>query len=512
MSTLTPDEQARFRATLADALQKAATGRRPRIAFVRYVEAALRGNASDGVARSFPEYSWKQLDCQAESTWSWLDNLPKVASNGPAEALLLSAFPLTADGELPRAAVTRLEALHWKLRRRESPTVLVVTPTEVDAIMRRLPQLWSERSAYTSWPERSVPLPDEVPGEEPAFLQSKEGEQAAPRPSAAEGLRPEDVAPGEELLLAAATLFQSGHLEHAGARAVQALGSFEAAHDAQGTGESRHLLGMIAEKRDDVDSSIAWYEKARQSYLQAQGTDLQLAILDERLGQLHYGLQRFEMALTMFRRALERDELRADEARISADYRHMALVLERLEQLPQANEFAQRALEIERKKDNPAGLARCYLQLGRISHRLGQITEANSHLELARKICEELGDNRGLSAVYHELGNADLKQELYPEAVGWYSKAIAVDKKRNDSRSLVRSYAQVGHALAEAGDVRKALRYLLRSHHHVGLLGPTLSKAVLERIHSLRADLDPREYRDIVEEVDSGEHQKAAAR
>jgi len=502
------EERLRFLQNLRDSLQKAERAGRPALVFVRVVENGLQGNAAAAVEESFTRIAWSRLDLRQAEAWA---RLRAAATDQPRAGQplgwLLHGFPVAANGAVERGAIQELQRLAPYFVRKGSVAVFVVLPLEAQSLMDSAPELWTARAGYLAWPERSQPLSGKNPygadaeaeaeiAERVRSARETLGERAPRGEPSLEGAAPHD------LLLAAATLFQSGFPDHAGGHAVQALTHFEARHDHRGAGEAQHVLAMIAEKRGDASSALGWYEKAIESYRRAGGTELEQSIVLERVGNLHYGRGQHELALTHLRRALELDEKRGDQARMAAGFRHIALILERLDQVSMADGFLRRSLEIEHKQENKAGLARCFIHLGRVGYRLGRFVEANDHLMQALKICEDLDDRSGLSAVLHELGNADLEQTLHPEAIKWYRKALEVDEARGDRRALARIHAQLGHAYAEAGRPADALLHLLIAHDSAGVLGGAVAKQVLARIATLRESLDKDAYQRVVDGVD----------
>ena len=502
MSEPRSEDRIRFLQNLRDGLLGAERSNKPALMFVRCVERNLQENAAVAIEEAFTRIAWTRLDLRQDASWVQIQQASqRRQAPKTAQGLLLHSFPVRDDGEVDRRAVQELRRLAPFFLRKGTISLFVIVAGEAQAVMEDAEELWTSRAGYYAWPQRSQPLTGRNPyGEEESEVDPSTAPPPTRRPGrpAAAGL---EGASGANLLLAAATLYQNGYIDHAGGHAVQALTGFEAMHDHRGAGEAQHLLAMIAEKRHDVSSGLAWYEKALESYRRVKGTELEQAIVLERMGHLHYGRGQFELALTQLRRALELDEARADERRMAGGFRHLALVLERVDQLPLADTFLRKSLEIEQRMENRAGLARCYVHLGRVGYRLGRFMEANDHLTQALGICEDLDDRSGMSAVLHELGNADLEQGLQPEAIKWYKKALKVDEERGDRRALARVNAQLGHAFAEAGRAEDALRHLLTAHQAAHFLGVSVAKQVIARIHQLRDKLDKDLYQVVVEEV-----------
>jgi tetratricopeptide (TPR) repeat protein len=513
MSEPRPDERARFLQNMRDALQKAERSSKPALVFVRVVEGGLQVSAAGAIEDAFKRIAWTRLDLATAESWARLRAAAgEQRRGGLATGWLMHRLPAAPDGAVERGAIQELQRLAPYFLRKGTVAVFVLVPTEAQSLMDRAPELWTARAGYLSWPQRSQPLSGRNPygvdeaEEEEIEARIRTGREARARgdESALEGAAPND------LLVAAATLFQSGFLDHAGGHAVQALTHFEVRHDHRGAGEAQHVLAMIAEKRGDASSALGWYEKALESYRRVHETDLEQSIVQQRMGNMQYARGQYELALTHLRRALELDEKRDDKPRMAAGFRHIALILERLDQVAMADTFLRRSLELEQRQENRAGLARCYVHLGRVGYRLGRFVEANDHLMQSLKICEDLDDRSGLSAVLHELGNADLEQGLQPEAIKWYRKAIEVDEARGDRRALARIHAQLGHAYAEAGRPTDALHHLLVAHSAAGVLGVTVAKQVLSRIGQLRETLDKDAYQKVVDGVELAIEDQAA--
>lgn len=508
MSEPRSEERIRFLKSLKESLQNAERSSRPALMFVRCVEYGLQGNAATAIEEAFTRLEWVRLDLSQSDSWTRLRAAGAEQRRAPrVRGWLLHSLPVAPDGAVDRGAVRELQRLTPYFLRKGTVSVFVIVPPEAQAVMDGAAELWTARAGYLAWPQRSQPLSGRNPYGEP---EAEDDEEIAARFRAARESSREPSLEGaapQDLLLAAATLFQNGYLDHAGGHAIQALSHFEARHDHRGAGEAHHVLAMIAEKRNDMTSALGWFEKALESYRRVNDTELEQSIVLERMGLMHYSRGQFELALSHLRRALELDEKRGDEPRKAAAFRHIALVLERLDQVSMADSFLRKSMEIEQKLENKAGLARCSIHLGRVGYRLGRFVEANEHLMKALAICEELDDRSGLSAVLHELGNADLEQGLHPEAIKWYRQALAVDEQRGDRRALARIEAQLGHAFAEAGAAEDALHHLLTAHHAANLLGPQVAKQVLARIGQLRESVDKDTYQSVVDNVAKAEEE-----
>ena len=511
MSEIGGEDRRRFLEKLRDALRKAEANKRPAVVFVRCVEPGLQENAAAAIEGAFGKVAWTRLNLAERSGWDRLHAAAQRPAD-PKQGFVVHRLPLAANGEVERQAVRELERLARWFTGPQSIAVFIVTPAEAEALMDHARTLWTVRSGFFAWPERSRPLPtdglygEKAEGARPPPRQPPRFDRGDDDPVA----RRMEAASGDELLTAAATLYEGGQLDHAGGRAVRAAAAFAAMNDHRGIGEAHHMLGMVAERRGDSASAEGWYDKALESYHRVDGVELEEAMVEERMGLLLFARGDYESAVTLFRRALEKDEARADDQRMAADYRHLALVLDRAEKFQVAESVLQRSLTLEERLNNRAGIARCCIHLGRVGYRIGRSVEAFDHLRRARAICEETGDKAGLSTVFHELGNADLGQGFYPEATVWYEKALRLDRERGDRQALARTSAQIGHVLAESGRTEDALRHLLRSHHLSAFLGHSLARAVLNKIRELRNQLGKPAYQTLLDDVKAEEWMKVA--
>jgi len=182
-----------------------------------------------------------------------------------------------------------------------------------------------------------------------------------------------------------------------------------------------HQLGMVAQRRGDLDQAEDWYKKS-----------------------------------------LEIEEALGNRPGMANSYGQLGILAQRRGDLDQAEDWYKKSLEIEEALGNRPGMANSYGQLGILAQRRGDLDQAEDWYKKSLKISEALGNRTGLAKTYHQLGIvAELRGDL-DQAEAWYKKSLEIKEALGNRPGMATTYGQLGLLAEQREDVAGAFAWTIR--------------------------------------------------
>ncbi len=205
----------------------------------------------------------------------------------------------------------------------------------VMSIAKQAPVTWKNKRDYLAWHQ----------------------EKTGPDTSEGPKVTSSSVETGYYLVNVAKETLQTGDPENARQLLLRATDIFKAQSDLAGLAGAFHLLAEASVARGDTRGALAWVSQAI-DYWKLAENDSGYSASVSFMGYLHYQLNQLEMALKSFVSAVEIDEEAEDWDKLSANYRKMAMVYEKLEDFSRAKGLLTKSLELEEEcARNPASPA-----------------------------------------------------------------------------------------------------------------------------------------------------------
>jgi CHAT domain-containing protein/Tfp pilus assembly protein PilF len=172
---------------------------------------------------------------------------------------------------------------------------------------------------------------------------------------------------------------------------------------------------------------LGQYEKAM-SWARLAGDRLRLARLDTNIGNILYRQDRFEEALSLYRRAHQEFRNIGDSQDVGITLRNIAVCYISLNEFSLALELYDEARHYCREHNMPLLVAECDYNIAYLYYLRGQYTPAIRLYEVAREHCERVGDqyhkalcDLDLSEMYVELNLIDSATDLAIRAHSTFS-------------------------------------------------------------------------------------------
>ncbi len=268
--------------------------------------------------------------------------------------------------------------------------------------------------------------------------------------------------------------------------------------------------GAFAQSREESNARC-WdlYEKAQyqqglelvQGSLEANPTeDLVAAESHHVMGELLFGLARYDDAIKAYTRALEirRAKLPGDDPLIAQTLVDLGLPHKKLGDFKKARQFYDEALALAEKNfPKHATTARIHNNLGALLDMEGFVRSAEKHYQKALDLKRELGEGPvSLAATLSNLGEVSRRQERLDKATEYFSQALKLREKslgpeHPDTLISRQNLAVIQMSLGQWDTAKASLEQCLEgTKKAVGLEHPKTATllASLSVLHSRRYD------------------------
>ncbi|WP_203295982.1 ATP-binding protein [Luteirhabdus pelagi] len=243
----------------------------------------------------------------------------------------------------------------------------------------------------------------------------------------------------------------------------RAVALSEAARDNQLLGQSYRHLAYWHLANPELDSSLYYFEKARQIYQQAKLDSLQAETyleMEDAYKQRGYYTEAMEQDF----KALELFEKNQLSLGIAKSYTRLCDILYYQEKYAEGAEYCQKAIDIQSKYNVPEELAISHrykadnlLILEKFEAALEEINKGIAVLKAAGKSEKIIAPN------YNTRGNIYKYMERFDEAIAEYQKVYALAKVENNTQGLISALGNLGHVKRLQERYEEALPYTLEA-------------------------------------------------
>jgi tetratricopeptide (TPR) repeat protein/DNA-binding CsgD family transcriptional regulator len=228
--------------------------------------------------------------------------------------------------------------------------------------------------------------------------------------------------------------------------------------------ESYFNLGEAYYFKDELDSTIAWYEKAvatdRQHGLAHRSAHITL------LGNLGYSYDHKDqksIALDYYEQALALARQLGDSLEIAANLANIGQLKTLMGDYAEAIKYMEEALAFDRRQGDETIVAIDLNTIGRIYESWGMFDKAVQYLEEALEIDRRLGNTEKMAIRYNSLGLTYKNWKKYEEALTSFRMALEIDRELGKADRVALRVGNIGSTYLAMGQAGEAIRYLERS-------------------------------------------------
>jgi tetratricopeptide (TPR) repeat protein len=169
------------------------------------------------------------------------------------------------------------------------------------------------------------------------------------------------------------------------------------------------------------------------------------------LALIFYRVQRPDMALQFFERALVSARVEGDRATEDGILGNMGNILREIQRYDEAIDYLNQALLIAQEIGDLRGRGIWLANLGLVYDDLKQFREAIDNHRESVNVARKMHDQRGLASRLSNLGNSYLAAGEHPEALKCYHEVVAVYKEIGDKPEAALRMGIIGNINSELG-------------------------------------------------------------
>ncbi len=449
--------------------------------------------------RAFPKVGWSPVDGANLEAAQLVAAGARALQSDPPRVPILHSFPGESTGKMADKAQAesfgRLAVQHGLA---QGPCILVLLTSSIRVLADGAGELWKGKGAYLAWPS-----------EVPIFQREPRGAVSLTDPAAENITVPddEDVArvlsrvhgerAADYLMEVARTHLKIGNVESARSFLIRAAQIYGENASLEGMARAYSQLASVAMGRGDTRSAVEWLEQAEDNCRVLDDKDGLSEVLAQR-GHAEYLWGRLDKAARAFKECLAVDTERNDSERMSAGYRRIAMILERVKKWQSAEELLKKSLAIEEKEGRDVGTARVLMHLGRLALIQKNYSVAEETTQRALERLQGKKDILAEASAYHQLGNIQFARKKYDEAAGAYQQSISLETAHGDLMGLARSTAQMALVFAESGDRERSLHQHVKAHYYASRMRSPLAAELADKVAQLEPSFAPEAYNRIL--------------
>lgn len=502
MSNAAPSLRERIVKTLsqiASVLSSAENGER--LVVLRCADSVQVETAVSTIQKAYPKVPWELVNGGDQPILQTVAQCVALIRGASPKVPILFALPGEQTGRAMEGAEAetfgRLVISKGLLA---GPVVMVIQAGSVRVLADKAPEFWKKKKHYFAWPtevpvfeekpavatpaEASRPAGDVSDGEIGSVLKQLQGERAA-----------------DYLVEVARSHVKAGNVEKARSFLIRAAQIYGEAANLEGMAKTYGLLASVAIGRGDFRTGAEWLEQAEDNWRVLDDLKGLSDSLAQR-GHVEFLRGKLDIAARCFREALDLDQELGDSERISAGFRRVAMVLEKVGKQRSAEDLLRKSLRLEQEAKRELGMARVLVHLARMALDQKNYVPAAEAIEQAQEICERVdAPPETRSAVLHQAGNLHLKRRRYDDASETYKTAIEWEMKGGDLLSLARTTAQLALTYAESGDAAAALFQYVKAHFFASKMRSGLATDLADQVAQIEPRFTPEGYNRILREA-----------
>lgn len=226
---------------------------------------------------------------------------------------------------------------------------------------------------------------------------------------------------------------------------------------------SLNMIGVVYRRMDAVKSALEYHNKALQLALNApkQTNSIlhNIAISHNSIGNIYLLLERDDLALIHFQKALKIEETFDNKLGLAINYQNIGSILRRNGDLKQALYYYRKSLDYNNRINSKVGKIICNTSIANVYLDENNPDKALQILLPNLPLAKELGDNYYLSDVYISLGKVYNKMGQYTKAASFLQKGLDISLSKGIPSEASEAYKQFSILKEKERNYKQALVY-----------------------------------------------------
>ncbi|MBL3657377.1 tetratricopeptide repeat protein [Fulvivirga sediminis] len=215
-----------------------------------------------------------------------------------------------------------------------------------------------------------------------------------------------------------------------------------------------------------IDSSMFYYQKAKEIYLQIKDT-INLALMSANLGKVYNELGVYDRALENLLEATLFFEQTNDLRNLASCYNTIASIYSKQGDYDKALNYHHLALKLRKSLNIPRQISATYNNLGILFKKIGLYDSTLVYYKKSLEIKRHTNDYLGLGVAMNNLGSLYLEIDNYDSAHHYLTQALHWRKEANDKTGTSITLNNLGRLYVLNNMPKIGLKYLLQANEEL---------------------------------------------
>ncbi len=224
-----------------------------------------------------------------------------------------------------------------------------------------------------------------------------------------------------------------------------------------------NMIGVVYRRMDAVKSALEFHDKALELALQqnpkTKEIEENIAISHNSIGNIYLLLDKQNLAMDHFRKALEIEKKYHNKLGMAINYQNIGSIYETEGNLEKALEYYQRSLIYNDSINSSIGKIICKTSIANVLLKKDKPESALEIITPIIKTAKKLGDRYYIADVYYNYGKTLLKNNRTIEGEDFLFKSLAIAKQKNYPSIAAEVYKELSNLYEYKNNPSKALRY-----------------------------------------------------
>tara|TARA_R110001592_G_scaffold60311_3_gene183308 strand:+ start:6027 stop:8192 length:2166 start_codon:yes stop_codon:yes gene_type:complete len=228
-------------------------------------------------------------------------------------------------------------------------------------------------------------------------------------------------------------------------------------------GYAYNLYGIASENKGDIDSSLAYYNRALVFFKRTENLDDD-AMVYVNLGAVHRNRGRYEEALNYYFKGVKIVQKSKNWSSLTSFLNNIALVYWDMSNLEKTKEYLLEQKTIAEEHNIVEAQSRSYLNLAILYDDLGEDSLIQKYDQLSLQLNRKLNDRQGISINLVNIGVFYDNRGDLATALKYYNEARAIKEEIQDEKGLVNLLINIGMLYDGQGKKELAEKTLLEAN------------------------------------------------
>ncbi len=224
---------------------------------------------------------------------------------------------------------------------------------------------------------------------------------------------------------------------------------------------SLNMIGVVYRRMDAVKSALEYHNEALNLALNVPNKDKDIweniAISHNSIGNIYMLLQRDDLALKHFLKALDIERKYQNLLGLAINYQNIGAIYERKGDYNKALAYYQKSLDYNEQINSKVGKIICNTSIGNLFLKTGEIRRAVNIIKPNLDLAKQLGDAYYISDIYVNLGKAYLQDQQYKKAEDNLLKGLRIALDKNIPSVAQEAYKEFSILKEKQGKYKEAL-------------------------------------------------------